>query len=76
MFTHYHEVGLTKIHSHQYGAAAKPCKHNFGYGTNMLNLSAMAKDMPCGKEMTFELVDKQWADAKRVSQMVRWLREM
>ena len=49
VFTRYHEVGATKIRSHQYHDA-RPCKRIFGYDANALYLSTMTKEMPCGKE--------------------------
>ena len=44
----YHEVGVTKIRSHQ---KAKPhiCKNILGYGANALYLWTMLREMPCGK---------------------------
>ena len=49
VFTRYHEVGITKIRSHQ---IAEPhlCKRILGYDANALYLSTMLKEMPCGKE--------------------------
>ena len=60
VFTRYHEVGKTRIRSHQYAvpkdgeviteAHAKLCQNILGYDANALYLSTMLRDMPCGKE--------------------------
>jgi len=55
-FTHYHDVEVTKIRSHQY-AAAKPCKRILGYDADALYLSTVMKDMPCGKEKVTDYKD-------------------
>ena len=49
VFTRYHEVGKTRIRSHQF-ADAKLCQNILGYDANALYLSTMLRDMPCGKE--------------------------
>ena len=49
VFTRYHEVGKTRIRSHQY-ADARVCENILGYDANALYLSTMLRDMPCGKE--------------------------
>ena len=49
VFTRYHEVGKTRIRSHQY-TGAKMCQNILGYDANALYLSTMLRDMPCGKE--------------------------
>ena len=60
VFTRYHEVGKTRIRSHQYpletnehgnsGAHARLCQNILGYDANALYLSTMLREMPCGKE--------------------------
>jgi hypothetical protein len=49
VFTRYHEAGVTKIRSHQYGNAVKPCRRILGFDANALYLSTMSAEMPCGK---------------------------
>ena len=49
VFTRYHEEGQTKIRDHQY-EDARLCKKILGYDAKALYLSAILKDMPCGKE--------------------------
>ena len=49
VFTRYHEVGVTKIRSHQY-EDARPCKRIIGYDANALYPSTMLREMPSGKE--------------------------
>ena len=49
VFTRYHEVGKTRIRSHQV-ANPKLCQNILGYDANALYLSTMLRDMPCGKE--------------------------
>ena len=49
VFTRYHEVGKTRIRSHQI-AKPKLCKNILGYDANALYLSTMLREMPCGKE--------------------------
>ena len=50
VFTRYHEVGKTRIRSHQVAGDAKLCQNILGYDANALYLSTMLRDMPCGKE--------------------------
>ena len=49
VFMQYHEVGVTKIRSHQ---PAEPhlCQRILGYDANALYLSTMLEEMPCRKE--------------------------
>ena len=47
VFTRYHEVGVTKIRSHQI-TEPRLCKNIVGYDANALYLSTMLRDMPCG----------------------------
>ena len=49
VFTRYHEVGKTRIRSHQI-AEPKLCQNILGYDANALYLSTMLRVMPCGKE--------------------------
>ena len=49
VFTRYHEVGKTRIRSHQI-AEPKLCQNILGYDANALYLSTMLREMPCGKE--------------------------
>ena len=48
VFTRYHEVGVTKIRSHQI-TEPRLCKNIVGYDANALYLSTILRDMPCGK---------------------------
>lgn len=48
VFTRHHEVGVTKIRSHQF-VNPKRCRRVLGYDVNALYLSTIAKDMPCRK---------------------------
>ena len=49
VFTRIHEVGKTRIRSHQI-AEPQLCKNILGYDDNALYLSTMLREMPCGKE--------------------------
>ena len=49
VFTRVHEVGKTRIRSHQI-AEPRLCKNILGYDANALYLSTMLREMPCGKE--------------------------
>ena len=49
VYTRYHEVGVTKIRSHQI-PEPKVCKRILGHDANALYSSTMLKEMPCGKE--------------------------
>ena len=49
VFMRYHEVGVTKIRSHQ-TAEPRLCQRILGYDANALYLSSMLEEMPCGKE--------------------------
>lgn len=50
MFTRHHEASKTKIRNHVYGEETKSCTRILGYDANALYLSAMLREMPCGKE--------------------------
>ena len=55
VFTRYHEVGKTRIRSHQtqlLSNSVEPrlCQNILGYDANALYLSTMLREMPCGKE--------------------------
>ena len=73
IFTRYHEVGKTRIRSHQYtipregevitGAHAKLCQNILGYDANALYLSTMLREMPCGKERVCHFTDEYQIDA-------------
>ena len=73
VFTRYHEVGKTRIRSHQYtiprdgevitGAHAKLCQNILGYDANALYLSTMLREMPCGKERVVHYTDEYQVDA-------------
>ena len=65
VFTRYHEVGVTKIRSHQ---AAEPrlCKRILGYDANALYLSTKLREMPCGKERVVHYSDEYQAEAALV----------
>ena len=73
VFTRYHEVGKTRIRSHQYtipregevitGAHAKLCQNILGYDANALYLSTMLREMPCGKERVCHYTDEYQIDA-------------
>ena len=56
VFTRYHEVGKTRIRSHQY-PDARPCQNILGYDANALYLSTMLREMPCGKERVIKYAD-------------------
>ena len=49
VFTRYHEVGVTKIRSHQ-TVEPRVCLRILGYDANALYLSTMLEEMSCGKE--------------------------
>ena len=73
VFTRYHEVGKTRIRSHQYtipregevitGAHAKLCQNILGYDANALYLSTMLREMPCGQERVCHYTDEYQIDA-------------
>ena len=57
VFTRYHEVGKTRIRSHQI-AEPQLCKNILGYDANALYLSTMLREMPCGKERVVHYEDE------------------
>ena len=57
VFTRIHEVGKTKIRSHQI-AEPQLCKNILGYDANALYLSTMLREMPCGKERVVHYEDE------------------
>ena len=57
VFTRYHEVGVTKIRSHQKKAEPRLCQRILGYDANALYLSTMLEEMPCGKERVVHYTD-------------------
>jgi hypothetical protein len=61
VFTRYHEAGVTRIRSHKYPGAAKPCKRILGYDANALYPSTMLQDMPCGKDTVTNFSDPRTA---------------
>ena len=62
VFTRYHEVGITKIRSHQI-AEPRLCKRILGYDANALYLSTMLKEMHCGKEKVVNYNDNYQVEA-------------
>ena len=87
MFTRYHEVGVTKIRSHQ-TAEPRLCKRILCYEANALLLSTMVREMPCEKEkvvpytgrdvvagpgrMTRRLKDGPWFGFAEVAIKIPW----
>ena len=65
VFTRYHEVGKTRIRSHQI-AAPKLCKNILGYDANALYLSTMLREMPCGKEKVVHYTGEYQTDGAPV----------
>ena len=65
VFTRYHEVGKTRIRSHQV-ANSKLCQNILGYDANALYLSTMLRDMPCGKERVVHYTDEYQIDGAPV----------
>ena len=65
VFTRYHEVGKTRIRSHQV-ADSKLCQNILGYDANALYLSTMLRDMPCGKERVLHYTDEYQIDGAPV----------
>ena len=57
VFTRIHEVGKTRIRSHQI-AEPQLCKNILGYDANALYLSTMLREMPCGKERVVHYEDE------------------
>ena len=57
VFTRYHEVGKTRIRSHQI-AEPQLCKNILGYDANALYLSTMLREMPCGKERVVHYINE------------------
>jgi len=62
VFTRYHEVGITKIRSHQI-AEPRLCKRILGYDANGFYLSTMLKEMHCGKEKVVNYNDNYQVEA-------------
>ena len=65
VFTRYHEVGKTRIRSHQV-ANSKLCQNILGYDANALYLSTMLREMPCGKERVVQYSDEYQIDGAPV----------
>ena len=65
VFTRYHEVGKTRIRSHQI-AEPKLCKNILGYDANALYLSTMLREMPCGKEKVVHYTNEYQTDGAPV----------
>ena len=65
VFTRYHEVGKTRIRSHQI-AEPKLCKNILGYDANALYLSTMLREMPCGKEKVVHYTKEYQTDGAPV----------
>ena len=65
VFTRYHEVGKTRIRSHQI-AEPQLCKNILGYDANALYLSTMLREMPCGKEKVAHYTGKYQTDGAPV----------
>ena len=57
VFTRIHEVGKTRIRSHQI-AEPQLCQNILGYDANALYLSTMLREMPCGKERVVHYTDE------------------
>ena len=57
VFTRIHEVGKTRIRSHQI-AEPQLCKNILGYDANALYLSTMLREMLCGKERVVHYEDE------------------
>ena len=57
VFTRIHEVGKTRIRSHQI-AEPRLCKNILGYDANALYVSTMLREMPCGKERVVHYEDE------------------
>ena len=72
IFTRYHEVGKTRIRSHQI-AEPKLCKNILGYDANALYLSTMLREMPCGKEKVVHYTGEYQTDGAPV--LTRRLKE-
>ena len=65
VFTRYHEVGKTRIRSHQV-ADSKLCQNILGYDANALYLSTMLREMPCGKERVVHYTGEYQTDGAPV----------
>ena len=65
VFTRYHEVGKTRIRSHQI-AVPKLCQNILGYDANALYLSTMLREMPCGKERVVHYTGEYQTDGAPV----------
>ena len=65
VFTRYHEVGKTRIRSHQI-AEPQLCKNILGYDANALYLSTMLREMPCGKEKVVHYTNEYQTDGAPV----------
>lgn len=50
VLTRRRQASKINIRSHVYGEEAKPCKCILGYDANALYLSAMLREISCGKE--------------------------
>ena len=61
VFTRYHEVGKTRIRSHQVmRETPRLCQNILGYDANALYLSTMLREMPCGKERVVHYTMTIW----------------
>ena len=65
VFTRIHEVGKTRIRSHQI-AEPQLCKNILGYDANALYLSTMLREMPCGKERVVHYTNEYQTDGAPV----------
>ena len=65
VFTRYHEVGKTRIRSHQI-AEPQLCQNILGYDANALYLSTMLREMPCGKERVVHYTNEYQTDGAPV----------
>ena len=73
VFTRKHVAGQTRIRSHKH-ALARIMKRYLGYDANSLYPSAMAKEMPCGKETVVHYEDPVQAAKELIPRMYskRW----
>ena len=66
VFTRYHEVGVTKIRSHQ-TAEPRLCQHILGYDANALYLSTMLEKCPAGRKRWFTTRAVGLLEPRRIS---------
>ena len=61
VFHRYHEAGLTRLHSAEYGNGGKLCHSVLGVNTNALYLYCIMRDMLMGDPINTRWVKENWS---------------